>query len=94
MQNGNYRAFAYKSSASGKSETEFFDMRLAEDISLDITMVVGDGLVNVNVTDVEGIAIAFAKVDVYDALDNSLFGSDYTDANGIYRLARTADKKV
>ncbi len=94
VQNGNYNAFAYKSSASGKSETEFFDMRLAEDVSLDITMAMGDGLVNVNVTDVEGIAIAFAKVDVYDALDNSLFGSDYTDANGIYRLSTKADKKV
>ncbi|MBS3057646.1 MAG: hypothetical protein J4415_03395, partial [Candidatus Diapherotrites archaeon] len=94
VQNGKYYAFAYKSSASGKSESEFFDMRLAEDISLDITMVVGDGIVSVNVTDVEGIAIAFAKVDVYDALDNSLFGSDYTDANGTYRLVTKADKKV
>lgn len=94
VQNGKYYAFAYKSSASGKSESEFFDMRLAEDISLDVTMAMGDGIVSVNVTDVEGIAIAFAKVDVYDALDNSLFGSDYTDANGIYRLATKADKKV
>src|SRR3989338_2270907 len=94
VQNGNYKAFAYKASASGKSEAEFFDMRLAEDITLEVTMVIGDGIVSVNVTDAEGIPIAFAKVDVYDALDNSLFGSDYTDANGIYRLTTKADRKV
>jgi hypothetical protein len=94
VENGNYRAFAFKKQSSGWSETAFFDKRRAEETKLTAIMQIDEGTVEVHVVDEEGDPVNFARVAVYDALGDILQGSDFSNAEGIYTLNLKADKEV
>ncbi|MBI4043427.1 MAG: carboxypeptidase regulatory-like domain-containing protein [Candidatus Diapherotrites archaeon] len=99
VQNGNYKAFAFKESLSAYSEPQFFDIENAAETVYKIQLQIPDGVVVVNVVDKDNAPVAFAKVSVYNAFDESLLGADLTDSNGQYVLPSNnqkskADKSV
>lgn len=92
--NGDYYAFAYKGSASGKSDPlPHFDSRSPE-VTLTVTVSIPSASIRTNVTDFEGKPFPYALVAVYDYLDNTKLASDYTDENGAFKAESKADKRV
>ncbi|MDO8647865.1 MAG: hypothetical protein Q7R70_05645 [Candidatus Diapherotrites archaeon] len=94
-----YYAVAVKQGASGKSESQRFELRDASAFYLNVSLIVPNGSVKVNVKDTEGFAVANARVTLIDAFDNSEIGSSLTDSDGNWVLPATsrfakADKEV
>lgn len=96
---GNYQAFAYKTSLTGFSSEQFFDITDPSTHLFTVRIEVPDGTVSIRVVDTQGNPVPFARVAVYNAFKNQLIGADLTDTNGTYVLPRNqqrskADKDV
>lgn len=96
---GNYQAFAYKTSLTGFSNEQFFDITDPSTHLFSVRIEVPDGTVSIRVVDTQGNPVPFARVAVYNAFKNQLIGADLTDTNGTYVLPRNqqrskADKDV
>lgn len=94
-----YYAVASRMGASGKSDTQRFDAKTADTTFYNVSLIVPSGTVKVTLTDEEGIPVQNAKVTLYDAVDNSVLGSDLTIADGTWTLPASsryakADKEV
>jgi len=94
VSNGDYYAFAYKGSSSGKSDPlPHFDSRIS-DVTLTVVMAIPNAQLKVNVKDFGGNPFPFALVTVYDYLNDSKAAFDYTDANGTFSVQLKSDKRV
>ncbi len=89
---GNYQAFAYKTSLTGFSSEQFFDITDPSTHLFTLKIEIPDGTVSVHVVDRSGNPVPFAKVSVYNAFKNQLLGADLTDSNGTYVLPRNQQK--
>lgn len=89
---GNYQAFAYKTSLTGYSNEQFFDITDPSTHLYSLKIEIPDGTVSIRVTDTKGEPVAFARVAVYNAFKNQLLGADLTDTNGSYTLPRNQQK--
>ncbi|MEK6821370.1 MAG: hypothetical protein AABY11_03155, partial [archaeon] len=76
VTSGNYQAFSYKTSLTGFSEEQFFDIADPETYDFSLIMEIPDGQVSTQVLDQDGVPVPFAKVSVYDAFQNELLGAD------------------
>ncbi|MDO8627830.1 MAG: carboxypeptidase-like regulatory domain-containing protein [Candidatus Diapherotrites archaeon] len=94
VQNGTYKAFAFKESASGFSDPAFFDSRSAGKTKLRATLVIPDGVIEVLVKDEEGKAVSRARVTLFDELTGEVIGANFTDEEGKYSQKIQADSKV
>ncbi len=96
VSSGTYYAFAYKDVSSGRSDGKYFSPTAGESLSpnLTVTMEIPDGTIEARVMDKDERPISFAIVSIYDAFNEELIGSDFTDGNGVYSLDTKADKSV
>lgn len=96
VSTGTYYAFAFKEGFEGRSDAAPFDSTQAEKTDTDLTvkMEIGEGSIAVKVRDAEGKPVPFAAISVFDARDNKLVKSDFTDSNGTKEFSLRADKKV
>ncbi|MBM3282520.1 MAG: carboxypeptidase regulatory-like domain-containing protein, partial [Candidatus Diapherotrites archaeon] len=89
---GNYQAFAYKTTLTGYSSEQFFDITDPSTHLYALKIDIPDGTIQIHVTDMQGSPIPFARVAVYNAFKNQLLGADLTDTNGTYTLPRNQQK--
>ncbi|MBI2598120.1 MAG: carboxypeptidase regulatory-like domain-containing protein [Candidatus Diapherotrites archaeon] len=96
VHSGNYFAFAFKESVSGRSDPAFFSSSAPkkEETHLTVTMVVPNGLIKATIADKDNRPIPFAFVGLYDDRTEELLGSAIGDANGSFSFETKADKKV
>lgn len=95
VASGNYWAFAFKESASGKSDTEYFSSKSpSTGINLTVNMLVGEGVIRARIADKYGEPIPFADVEVRNAMDDGVIGRSMGDANGMFITDTKADKRV
>lgn len=94
VENGRYKAFAYKGTSSGWSDEIQYDKRNAEEIELTAAMIIPEGLINLRIVDLEGNSIPFATVSFFEEGTVKKLNSYKTDADGNISFATKADKKV
>ncbi|MEM4363767.1 MAG: carboxypeptidase-like regulatory domain-containing protein, partial [Candidatus Diapherotrites archaeon] len=92
---GNYWAFAFKETYSGKSDTKYFNGTSDAEALFTITMDLGESVVRVIARDKEGFPIPFSKVTLFDARSNrAIVGPEYTDFNGVLEKQVKAGSRV
>jgi len=97
VSTGKYYAFAFKEGFSGTSDTGDFDSTQSQsstEPNLKVKMEIGDGTVQVNVRDDEGVPVPFAAISMIDARTGALVKSDFTDNNGSKEFTQRADRKI
>ncbi|MFH1224881.1 MAG: carboxypeptidase-like regulatory domain-containing protein [Candidatus Diapherotrites archaeon] len=95
VSSGNYWAFAFKESASGRSDAAYFSSRSqGSGATLTVAMQIGQGVIRARITDKYGEPVPFAGVDVRNAADGGEIGASLGDANGIFTIETKADKRV
>lgn len=96
VKSGNYFAFAFKESVSGRSDEVFFSSsaRPIDGAHLTVTMIVPSGVIKAIIRDKDNAPIAFALVTVFDNRTDEVLGQSIGDANGEFSLESKADKKV
>ena len=96
VSSGNYFAFAFKETISGRSDTTYFSSTSNddEDVDLTVSMEIPNGIVRALIVDKEGRGIAFPIVTVFDARTNEVIGSRQGEADGTFELETKADKRV
>jgi len=97
VPSGDYKAFAFKGSSSGRSDVQHFSQRAADQTILTVVIIAGDGIVRANVRDKEGRPMQFAEVAFVDALTLKAVGGGgkpVLDANGTVEIETRADKRV
>lgn len=95
VSSGNYWAFAFKESASGRSDAAYFSSRSqSSGATLTVAMQIGQGVIRARITDKYGEPIPFAGVEVRNAADEKEIGTSLGDANGIFTIETKADKRV
>jgi len=97
VRSGNYKAFAFKGSSSGWSETEHFIERSSAGTILTVVLTVPDGTVKVRVLDRDGVPLQFAQVAFVEVEDNQAIGGGalpVEDMNGTVEFTTKADKKI
>ncbi len=89
-----YKVFAYKGDYSGWSEAFTFDaIRSEEEILIRVELPLG--LVNVNVSDRDGLPVKFAEVQLFEAHgNNKVTGKKLTEVNGAITFSVKAGQKV
>lgn len=93
---GTYWAFAFKETASGRSDAKYFSSRSGEEADLTVTMQIPLGIVRAVVVDNYGRPVPFPTVSIYNAADGKLIGSGIGDENGVYEpeTETKADKRI
>ena len=96
VASGNYFAFSFKESVSGRSDEAFFGASAQEKEApdLSVTMLIPTGTIRAIINDKDGKAIPFPQVQVFDARRNEILGSALGDANGVYNFESKADKRI
>ena len=94
VDSATYKVFAFKKSLSGWSDEAYFDKRKAAEITYTVVMEIPNATLEVHVKDEEGNPVQFAMVSVYNAFDNNILASDFTNAEGYFSAQIPADKGV
>ena len=96
VSNGQYYAFAFKETISGKSDTAYFNSVLSDDDGIDLTVVmqVPEGIIRAAVKDKDGAAVPFPRVVIYNGRDNTEIGQVLGNAEGVLEFTTKADKYV
>lgn len=96
VPSGSYFAFAFKETTEGRSDTKFFSTTAAkaDEFDLVVTINVPNGIVKATIVDNEQRPIPFAVVSVFDARNNELLGSAFSNASGVFELPTKANKRV